>query len=86
MLIFNRFLVSKDVKLHEFQQTVRKKLDIANEADALFFFINNKKIEKISNLFYFFLIFFVKEQSFSLTFIYIFTHSIYYHFNSKNYV
>ncbi|KAL4512361.1 hypothetical protein ABPG72_005363 [Tetrahymena utriculariae] len=43
-----KFLVSKDVKLHEFQQTVRKKLDITNEADALFFFVGNKKIEKIN--------------------------------------
>lgn len=46
-----RFLVSKDVKLHEFQQTVRKKLDIDNEGDTLFFFIGNKKIEKISKYF-----------------------------------
>lgn len=44
----NRFLVSRDVKLHEFQQTVRKKLNVESEKDGLFFFISNKKIEKIS--------------------------------------
>lgn len=48
ILIKKRFLVSRDVKLHEFQQTVRKKLNVESEKDGLFFFISNKKIEKIS--------------------------------------
>ena len=45
-----RYLVSSDLKLFEFQQTIRKKLSLG-KSECLFLFIAGNKLDKLSKFF-----------------------------------
>lgn len=47
LFVLFRYLVADDLKLFEFQQSIRKKLNL-NSTEGLFFFIADKKLENLS--------------------------------------
>lgn len=53
-MLVSRYLVSEEIKLFTFFQSIRKKLQI-DETESIFFFIGGTKLDKLGNFCSFFL-------------------------------
>ena len=68
-LFFFRYLVSEEIKLFTFFQSIRKKLQI-DEIESIFFFIGGTKLDKLGMIYFFLCIIIKYPIEMGLKFVY----------------